>query len=188
MRIIYSLQAGTARPKPQEAIMHKCVVCGNNKGVIRVAQADRSSAKRGQVDGFICEDCNRERKASARNRKERGAVTVEGIAYRMTIRAEYDNTAKAELAKGEWLACDGAIKSPKLHNMKWANRKFDTLDRLISEGHITLTAPIVFSFIVGCDVRTERWDWQGKSDFMGRVRAIADPIKADLKAGIKPTL
>lgn len=168
--------------------MHKCVVCGNNNGVIRVAMADRSSAKRGQVDGFICKACAEERKASARNRKERGAVTVEGIAYRMTIRAKYDNTAKAELAKGEWLACDGAIKSPKLHNMKWANRKFDTLERLINEGHITLTAPISFSFIVDYDVRTERWDWQGKADFMGKVRAIADPIKADLKAGIKPTL
>lgn len=168
--------------------MCKCVVCGNNNGVIRVAQADRSSAKRGQVDGFICEDCNRERKASARNRKERGAVTVEGIAYRMTIRAEYDATAKAEMAKGEWMACEGAIKSPKLHNMKWANRKFDTLDRLINEGHIALTAPISFSFIVGYDVRTESWDWQGKADFMSKVRAIADPIKADLKAGIKPTL
>lgn len=165
-----------------------CVVCKSAIGYIPVAQADRSSAKRGNVNGYMCDDCAKERKASARNRKERGAVTVAGIAYRMTIRADYDNTAKAELAKGEWLACKGAIKSPKLNNMKWASRKFDTLDRLINEGHITLTAPISFSFIVGYDVRTEEWHWRGKADFMARIRDIADPIKADLNAGIKPKL
>lgn len=163
--------------------VHTCVCCHNDyteREMIRVSLANRASHdNRGTA--FICANCAGDTAPrKARNNSERGAETVTELEYRFTIPATYTAKTRAEFCgkRSGWLACDGAIKSPKYANMKW-QRKFETLDKLIERGELELTGDIYVSVIRhGAVLKCTATEYNGKSDFLAFVRKLVDEHKA----------
>lgn len=161
---------------------HFCVVCGDPvdfHAAARVSQASRS-CESNTGNGLVCDECKgKVAKRNARNSVKRGAETpVLDFEYRFTIPCEYTLRTKAEFCKAKWLACDGAIKSPKLHNMMWT-RKLETMDKLVASGDMVLTGKVSVSILLGSDVlECEKVEYEGKAEFLAFVRELVEHHKA----------
>lgn len=162
---------------------HTCVSCLNpfdESDMVRVTQANRASHNN-EGAAFICKHCAEAKaKRNARNKAERGAEMVCDLDYRITIPCKYTVQTRAEFCKAGWLACDGALKSPKLHNFKW-QRKLETLDSLIERGEVELTGKMSVSVLRGSDVlECEKVEYLGKAEFLTFVRELVEHHKAEI--------
>ena len=160
---------------------HYCVCCENafdESEMVRITKANRASHNNAGT-GFICRNCADDTAPrKARNKTERGAETLAALEYRFTLPCEYTAQARAEFCgRNGWLACKGAIKSPKLANMKW-QRRLETLDALIQRGELAFTSDVYVSVIYdGRVLECVECTYENKDDFLLFVRALVDGYK-----------
>ena len=163
--------------------VHRCVSCGNEVdfwNAERVTVAHRKANGEGG-SALVCPTCAAEMHSKgARNRIERGAENVPQLDYRITFYCDYGMRAKTELcgSRSQWLPCEGAIKSPLLHNMKW-QRRLETVDALINEGELEMTAPVSITVLSeGVVLEHEKVPYNGKADFLTVIRDLVEHHKA----------